>query len=111
MLAPMLKLVLATVALLVSWRWLRAEFSRSLQAGESIQPSALALRGVVLAASTIWFLLTIAATFGRVFGWMLGLAVVGALAWYFLEGRSVGKSELDRRSEGTPDDEAGDPPN
>ncbi|MBC8070391.1 MAG: hypothetical protein IAG13_18810 [Deltaproteobacteria bacterium] len=99
----MLKLVLATVALVFSWRWLRAEFSRMLEPNEPIRPSALALRGAVLIAAAVWFVLGIAATFGRVFGWMLGLAVIGAFVWYFFEGRRLGKAELDRRGGAEPE--------
>lgn len=106
MLAAMLKLVLATVALVFSWRWLRAELSRMLEPNQPIRPSALALRALVLVAAVVWFLLGIASTFGRVFGWLLGLAVVGGIVWYLVNGRRASTVEPARNEPG-PDPEPG----
>jgi len=100
MLAGVLKLALAVVALVVSWRWLRAEISRAFGAGEPLRPSALAVRGAVWLASAIWCLLVVAGTFGRVFGWILGLALVAAAAWYFL-GRSGSSKPTSDGSDGS----------
>ncbi|HET6584417.1 MAG TPA: hypothetical protein VFG69_13240, partial [Nannocystaceae bacterium] len=57
----MLKLVLASVALVVSWIWARSFVSRVIDGSEKLSTGSVALRFAALVASVVWF---ISAVFG-----------------------------------------------
>jgi len=88
-----LKLLLASVAVLTAWFWLRAELSRTMTAGESIRFGSLATRGAVLVAATIWFVVAVFGVLGGLVGWLILAAVVGIAAKFLVEGLRVGQAE------------------
>lgn len=74
--APVLRLILAVVAVIASWTWLRAEFRRGMAEGQQLRPGALLLRGLATSAALVWLLVQIFSVLGLLFG--LGLVVVVA---------------------------------
>ena len=88
----MLKLLLATAALLASWFWGRAYFSRIIDGTESITKGALLVRVVALLVSVVWFIRAVFGVLGSLFGLLLVAAVVGLVVKFVMDGLQLGRS-------------------
>jgi hypothetical protein len=87
-----LKLLLATAALLASWFWARAYFSRVIDGTESITKGAFAMRAVALLGATVWFIRAVFGVLGSLFGLLLVAAVVGLVVKFVMDGLQLGRS-------------------
>jgi hypothetical protein len=87
-----LKLLLATAALLASWFWARAYFSRVIDGTESITKGALAMRVVALFGSIIWFMRAVFGVLGSLFGLLVVAAVVGLVVKFAMDALQIGRS-------------------
>jgi hypothetical protein len=82
-----LKLLIATAALLASWFWARAYFSRVIDGTESITTGAFAMRAVALLGATILF-----GVLGSLFGLLLVVAVVGLVVKFAMDALQLGRT-------------------
>ena len=91
--ATMLRLVLASVVLGLTWSWLRAEVSRAIDAKTTPRKDALLVRGVAFAASLVWFLFAFGGMFGKLLVWGAVLAIVAFGAWTLFGGGGSAKKD------------------
>jgi hypothetical protein len=102
----MLRLVLASVVLGLTWSWLRAEFGRAIDEKTTVRKDALLVRGVAFAASLVWFLFAFGGVFGKLLVWGAVLAVVAVGAWMLLGGGGDKKPPEPASGGGEPPDPA-----
>jgi hypothetical protein len=103
----MLRLVIASIALGLTWSWLRAEFSRAIEAKAAPRRDALLVRGGAFAISLVWFLISFGGVFGKLLVWGAVLAIVVAGAWLLL-GRGGGGGTAPEGDKPAGDDEPPD---
>ncbi len=87
----MLKLLLATAALLASWFWARAYFSRVIDGTESITKGALGLRALALVVSIVWFIRAVFGVLGGLVGLLILAAVVGLVVKFAMDALQLGR--------------------
>jgi hypothetical protein len=97
-----LKLLMASAALLASWYWARSFFSRVIDGTESITKGAFAMRLAALIASVIWFMSAVFGVLGSLFGWLILAAVIAIVAKFLIEGLRVGQAAQTRPDEEPP---------
>lgn len=85
----MLKILLAAAAVVASWLWLRAFFSRAIDGDEKLSAKGFAVRAVVFIVSVAWFFISVFGMVGGLFGWLV-LAVVVGFSVKMLAGRLRG---------------------
>lgn len=98
----MLKLVLASIALVASWYWARTFFSRVIDGDEKLSTGAFALRLVALVASVIWFITAVFGVLGSLIGLLFLAAVVGAAVFFLRAAVSKGPSAPERDDAAAP---------
>lgn len=103
----MLKLVLASVALVASWYWARAFFSRVIDGDEKLSTSAFALRLGALLAAVIWFITAVFGVLGSLIGLLFLAAMVGAAVWFLKAAVTTSPSAV-KNDEAAPKTEPGD---
>lgn len=75
----MVKLLLASIAVVSSWLWMRDFFSRAIDEREKVTPRQLAWRGIAFAVSVVWFVSAVFGMIGGLFGWLAIAVIVGIL--------------------------------
>lgn len=88
----MLKLLLATAALLASWFWSRAYVSRLIDGTASISKGGIAVRLVALIISIIWFIRAVFGVLGSLFGLLVIAVVVGIALKFAMGALKLGES-------------------
>ena len=92
----MLKLLLASIALVASWYWARSFFSRVIDGTETITKGAFALRFVALLGSVVWFISAVFGVLGSLVGLLILAAIVGLAVKFVGDGLRIGQAEQTR---------------
>jgi hypothetical protein len=74
-----IKLLLASIAVVSSWLWMRDFFSRAIDGREKPTSRNFALRGIAFAVSLVWFVSAVLGVIGGLVGWLVIAVIVGIL--------------------------------
>ena len=92
----MLKLLLASIALVASWFWARSFFSSVIDGTRPITKGAFAMRFLALLASVVWFISAVFGVLGSLVGLLILAAIVGLAVKFIGEGLKAGRTEPTR---------------
>ena len=92
----MLKLLLASIALVASWYWARSFFSRVIDGSETLTKGAFALRFVALLGSVVWFISAVFGVLGSLVGLLIVAAIIGLAVKFVGDALRIGQSEQTR---------------